>query len=427
MKKLLVILLLLITDLFAQFPGQRHENILHNQIPFYSEVHVIPADSMNIIEYVYKIPYNQLTFIKDDDNYQAALSVAVEIYDTSGQFISRQIKQTKISVKSFDETNSSDNYCEDYMAFQLPNDGYNFLPVVTDVQSGQEIRLEKKKVMKIRADTIQFLEPFVLNANIMEPKGDTSTVLANFDDAIPFSPMRYDLAIPCKDISVHKIYVWIIDKKDTIYSTSINKSFLSDLSLSKIQGQIVINTNNEAKSYRNFILDNFSNLLPEGIAKIVVAENKDGLRSETFFKNVIWFDKPFALRNPEFAIASLKYIESDSLISRLLDADKKQYPVELRKYWRKYDPTPKTKFNELMNEYYNRIDYAMKNFAPLSGNNGADTDRGKIYIKYGMPEKIERSSNDNGKVEELWIYTKENLSFRFVDKNGTGEFPLAKG
>jgi GWxTD domain-containing protein len=133
------------------------------------------------------------------------------------------------------------------------------------------------------------------------------------------------------------------------------------------------------------------------------------------------------LLNPEFAITSLKYIESDSLISKLLDADSKEYPEELQKYWHKYDPTPKTKFNELMNEYYNRIDYAMKNFAPLSGDNGADTDRGRIYIKYGMPEKIERSSNDDGKVEELWIYTKENLSFRFVDKNGTGEFPLAKG
>jgi hypothetical protein len=44
-----------------------------------------------------------------------------------------------------------------------------------------------------------------------------------------------------------------------------------------------------------------------------------------------------------------------------------------------------------------------------------------------MPAKIERSSDDYGKIVELWIYTKEKLSFKFVDKNGTGEFPLAKG
>ena len=148
---------------------------------------------------------------------------------------------------------------------------------------------------------------------------------------------------------------------------------------------------------------------------------------ETFHKEVVWYDKPFSLRNPEFAIKSLKYMERDSVISKLLDADKSDYPVELEKYWKKYDPTPDTKFNELMNEYYSRIDFALKNFAPISGRNGADTDRGKIFIKFGKPAKIERSSNDNGKVVELWIYTKENLSFMFEDKNGTGEFPLVKG
>jgi GWxTD domain-containing protein len=427
MKKLFVILLLLTTSLLAQFPGHRRENILHNRIPFFSEVHVIPGDSTNIIDYVYKIPYYQLTFIKDDNKYKAALSLAVEVHDTSGQFIYRQIKQTTISVNSFNETNSADKYCEDIMVFHLPNDEYNFLPVITDVQSGQEIRLDKKKVMKINTDTAEVLEPLVLSENNIELKGNEYPVLADFDDAIPFSPMQYELAIPVKDTSVQKIYVWIIDDKDTVYSSYINKSFLSDLSLSKVEGQIVINSDHGTKEYRNFILNNFSSLLSEGRAKIVVAENKDGLKSNTFFKKVIWFNKPFSLLNPEFAIASLKYIESDSLVSRLLDADNKLYPDELEKYWHKFDPTPNTKFNELMNEYYNRIDYAMKNFAPLSKDNGADTDRGRIYIKYGMPEKIERSSNDDGKVEELWIYTKENLSFRFVDKNGTGEFPLAKG
>jgi GWxTD domain-containing protein len=427
MKKVFVILLLLTTSVLAQFPGHRRENIIRNRTPFFSEVHVIPADSTNIIDYVYKIPYNQLTFIKDDNKYQAALSLAVEVHDTSGQFIYRQINQTNITVSSFEETNSADNYCEDFIVFHLPNDEYNFLPVITDMQSGQEVRLEKKKVMKIRPDSAKILAPIVLNENKIESKGKEYPVLTNFEDAIPFSPMQYELAIPYKDTSVQKIYVRIIDEKDTVYSSYINKSFFSDLSLSKVDGQIVMNANHGPNDYRIFILNNFSNLLSEGRVKIVVAENKDGLDSKTFYKNVIWFNKPFSLLNPEFAITSLKYIESDSLISKLLDADSKEYPEELQKYWHKYDPTPKTKFNELMNEYYNRIDYAMKNFAPLSGDNGADTDRGRIYIKYGMPEKIERSSNDDGKVEELWIYTKENLSFRFVDKNGTGEFPLAKG
>jgi hypothetical protein len=234
MKKVFVILLLLTTSVLAQFPGHRRENIIRNRTPFFSEVHVIPADSTNIIDYVYKIPYNQLTFIKDDNKYQAALSLAVEVHDTSGQFIYRQINQTNITVSSFEETNSADNYCEDFIVFHLPNDEYNFLPVITDMQSGQEVRLEKKKVMKIRPDSAKILAPIVLNENKIESKGKEYPVLTNFEDAIPFSPMQYELAIPYKDTSVQKIYVRIIDEKDTVYSSYINKSFFSDLSLSKV-------------------------------------------------------------------------------------------------------------------------------------------------------------------------------------------------
>ena len=219
----------------------------------------------------------------------------------------------------------------------------------------------------------------------------------------------------------------LLNNKDTIVSKYINESFLSGVSLKENKGNILIEPGKGDIVYRNFILNNFSNSLSEGEVQIIVKDKENSANHEKFVKFVNWFNKPFSLQNPQFAITSLKYMEKDSVISRLLDVDKIDYMPELMKYWEKYDPTPDTKFNELMDVYYDRVDYAIRNFASLSNRNGADTDRGKIYIKFGKPAKIERSSDDNGKIVELWIYTKKQLSFKFVDKNGTGEFPLAKG
>jgi len=93
-------------------------------------------------------------------------------------------------------------------------------------------------------------------------------------------------------------------------------------------------------------------------------------------------------------------------------------------YWKKLDPTPETEYNELMTEFYTRVDYTLKNFSTISGIKGIQSDRGKVFIKYGKPDKTERSSNLQGKVVETWIYDKLHRKFVFVDEDGTGEFSL---
>jgi len=128
--------------------------------------------------------------------------------------------------------------------------------------------------------------------------------------------------------------------------------------------------------------------------------------------------------NPEFAIRILKYMTTKDEINKILDVKEKYYPKELYKFWKKYDPTPSTQYNEVMTEYYKRVDYASGNYSALSNKKGFDTDRGKVYIMFGKPKKIERGSNNDGKIVETWYY--DQKKFIFVDQQGTGEFSLQK-
>ena len=80
-----------------------------------------------------------------------------------------------------------------------------------------------------------------------------------------------------------------------------------------------------------------------------------------------------------------------------------------------------------MQEFYLRIDYAIRNFKTIAGANGANTDRGKVYIKFGKPVNIDRTSDNHGNIIETWTYNNPQRKFVFVDKKGTGDFSLISG
>ncbi|MDP2364490.1 MAG: GWxTD domain-containing protein, partial [Ignavibacteria bacterium] len=135
---------------------------------------------------------------------------------------------------------------------------------------------------------------------------------------------------------------------------------------------------------------------------------------------------PNSLTDPEAAIKLIEIIEGKDVVSDIF-SESGNYSEKLFKYWRKQDPTPETEFNELMNEFYSRVDYCEINYKALSGNSGAKSDRGKTYIKYGAPDLIERNTNSNDKVVESWFYKKSNRKFVFIDKEGIGKFQLTDG
>lgn len=111
----------------------------------------------------------------------------------------------------------------------------------------------------------------------------------------------------------------------------------------------------------------------------------------------------------------------------------------------KRDPTPDTVENEVKEEHYRRIAFANSRYASQSGMAGWKTDRGRIYIIYGPPDEIEShpaggshryaEKEGGGEVStypfEEWLYQRiegagERVVILFVDKAGTGEYPMAR-
>src|SRR5207249_10931301 len=132
-----------------------------------------------------------------------------------------------------------------------------------------------------------------------------------------------------------------------------------------------------------------------------------------------WTGFPVSLDDIDLAIDQLQYIATDKELKKMRNArtpaDKQKRFME---FWKSKDPSPNTTKNEVMNEYYRRIDYANKNYSTRY-TPGWKTDMGMVYIIFGLPNNVERHPYEmDTKPYEVWDYYELNRQFVFVDESG---------
>jgi GWxTD domain-containing protein len=116
--------------------------------------------------------------------------------------------------------------------------------------------------------------------------------------------------------------------------------------------------------------------------------------------------------------------EERAIFNHLPDAEARREFI--REFWTRRDPDPLTEENEYKIEFERRIDHANRFFR--EGGPGWNTDRGRIYIYIGAPDKIEQfyTHDDPGVRGAIlwWVYYAYDLGIEFVDEAGYGQFKI---
>lgn len=126
---------------------------------------------------------------------------------------------------------------------------------------------------------------------------------------------------------------------------------------------------------------------------------------------------------------------------KALDSDQEREAF-IERFWARRNPNPGSEGNSFKAEHYRRIAYANQHFS--TSRPGWKTDRGRIYIMWGMPDKIEShpsggtwerpKSEGGGTVTtfpfERWHYRHvagigDDVVIEFVDLSGNGEYRMA--
>jgi len=313
-----------------------------------------------------------------------------------------------ITVNAFDETLNRNNAMQSLLELQLKHKTYLATITLTDLQNNKDIASQKIRV----------------NFNNLKPEfflikeTNDKFYLVNERKTIPFTSSNYSLLVHSAAVSPQsEMKISCISQTDTLQfsSTSIAGD---DFSFKQDSMGIVLQPNKKEGNY--FLFKNISQSLPEG--RYVVKSND----TEVAAFEVRWWDKPFSLQNPVSALKALSIIESKTVVDSLKDNFGKNWYSILFSYWQKHDPTPSTKFNELLSEFYQRADYVLRHYSNFSNIDGLSTDRGKVFVKLGAPTKIDQRAAENGKMLEIWFYKELNKTFLFKDVTGNGNFILVK-
>jgi GWxTD domain-containing protein len=94
-------------------------------------------------------------------------------------------------------------------------------------------------------------------------------------------------------------------------------------------------------------------------------------------------------------------------------------------FWERMNPNGLKSKNSLQLLLYDRIFEVDKKFSVHKYKRGWETDRGRIFIKYGEPDEIEVDNYPIGKFPtQTWTYYAKQKTFYFYDRSRIGDYKL---
>jgi GWxTD domain-containing protein len=415
--------------------------------------------------FMFKIGYDQLTFLRNQtangEQYLSEVELIIDIYDEDTAevpdraFIERRTWTKSVVANNYEDTQSSDLFVEGLLKFELQPDRYRY---VTTININGQSRLFS--IPGSQSEVVGMLNPnnrrnnqrnrslrqFVHVPNL---KSETSsTTIAFLEPTSSDSLVAFNIGSNIYYSKDYKILVGVITKDQPNYNVEIinlgarlsrneeadssayNVVFTSKLGpetrLSDNQG-LFLSTNDQvstlrASGYEYHVVTVPNSKYPNSWYRVRVVDSSSN--DATTGSQIVlsrWFDIPSSLLNLDIALENMRFIVDENQLKELRRGNSSEKEQKFRTFWEQRDPTPETEFNELMTEYYKRIDQAYEQFTTPS-KPGHESDQGKIYIVYGPPENVDRRFPSSGNAQEVWTYG--DRTFIFTATTGFGDFQL---
>jgi len=361
-----------------------------------------------------QIPHEEIRFMKDGDSYVGRYEVTLSFMTGAKQLVHEQTWSVDVPVSDFDQTTGNRMYSLTHRTVDIDPGTYQLNVVFRDQESRKASQIRKSLVVTdFSKDSLSLSD--IMLVSRLSVSGEKRTVVPNITGSIiPGSGgffMFFELYCKARLDSV--------DLLCKIYDSKKNEVFR------RVQREAV------AGSKTLLFVNVDSTHIPMG-TYVVSAEAvaQDSINGKSFrattsrLLSVRSPDLPAEIVDIDKAIDQLIYIAKDAEMQYMRDgATQDERRRRFMEFWAKRDPDPSTQRNELMEEYYSRIQYANQNFGHRL--DGWRTDMGMVFIRFGTPENIERHPMEmDSKPYEIWYYYQLSRQFIFVDETGFGDYRL---
>lgn len=359
--------------------------------------------------------YEVLSFVKVGETYQARYEITVSVYDSSGELVTEKLWNEKVETKDYAESVSRHFGKISRCSFHLKPSVYVLAVQVRDNETKKVSQRRKTVIVREFLESLSFSDMMLVTRTSQE--GEKIAVYPNVTGVVDDVKDSFQVFFEVYTKSLADSILLLLnvqgEKGETVWSDSLVFPLL------KLKNSMIISVQSDNFSAGDYIVQTKGLLKGKeagspSASSIALVTRAFSVRSRGF---------PITVTDIDLAIEQMQYLNDIKGVERI----KKAPPAERKKlfieYWKKHDPTPNTEYNELMVEYYQRVEFANKNFGHYLA--GWKTDRGMVYIIFGAPSNIERYPfNLDAKPYEVWSYYHLNREFVFIDATGLGDYRL---
>ncbi|MCB9366096.1 MAG: GWxTD domain-containing protein [Calditrichaeota bacterium] len=351
------------------------------------------------------VPYDNLTFVRaESGGFRASIEATFLVFNKEGGLSAERTVDMDVHTASFKETNSRTINAIRTEEFYVTAGDYDLSVIITDKESKRKRRWTGEISPSVMDALLSVSDLYWMDEDTLNQDFGMPRVIENFS-------VRDDSALAGLDLissaQVPLDITWKIIAEDGDAVFSLNQ-------------QLVPTSTVQHLDYVVHMKD-----LPVQKYKLTfeaLGSGRREFRELPFTVNIPGV--PPSITDLGLAIRQVKYIASTEENRRLRSASISDREALFREFWKRRDPSPDTPQNELMDEYYFRVEYSNERFS--THRPGWETDRGRIFILYGEPTDIERHPFESGsRPYEIWYYHNLNRKFVFVDHTGFGDYSLA--
>lgn len=348
----------------------------------------------NSVPYVivnYGVPYSDLIFRKTDTTYIGEYLVSLVLKKDNYQ-LGGKTEKDKFSVTEYKKTISHDFYHRNSIKMKVPEGKIEVVLRVSDFNSNRVWSSSKNlEISKLKSTDIGSIRWLSNPSREVITDQDTIRIRLNL---FSFEKGETHLEFYFSD-EEKKTYF----KRDTVLPDKKNQNL-----------EVIIPADRFEEGLYNFIAE------VRNVNKVETVKESISFRVwKPFFESDRYIER----------VKQTVYISSAEEERRLLNAKVAERESLWTEFWESKDPTPEDGVNEFMMEYFERIDFANRNFSRGSLFEGWRTDRGKVYIILGPPDYIvDEPFNASGDAYQIWYYYEKGYNLIFVQRYITGDYDL---
>jgi len=363
-----------------------------------------------------QVGYENLTFVRDGDVYNASYELTTTLYDSTNGVIDENSTNETIKGLTFDQSVSSGAFKVTQKVFTILPGHYAVGVQLRDNESKNVRRLQREVNVSDFTRGSLALSDIMLVARI-SLQGDKKTIVPNISPNVGNLPDAFYIFMEAYDRqpsdSVRFEATVANDKEDVV----LQSDTIQYLRPGKNEVFMRID-------HSRLPLGDFRLRVTAVPAQGTPEDSRPRLAGANRTFIVRWRGLPLGVKNLDVAIEQIRYIAKEGELSKIEEAETLEEKQKLFvEFWKKRDPNPNTPRNERMEQYYGRVEYANKHFSHFM--EGWRTDMGMVYITFGPPSNVERHPFEiDSKPYEVWSYYDINYSFVFLDQTGFGDYRL---